>query len=84
MVILPLLVSGKATGVLALYSGETGFFDGEEMKLLLELAGDIAFALDHIEKEEKLDYLALYDMDHTRPGRRAAFLSKVQATFSAW
>jgi diguanylate cyclase (GGDEF)-like protein len=31
------------------------------MKLLLELAGDVSFALDHIEKEEKLDYLAYYD-----------------------
>jgi hypothetical protein len=27
----------------------------------LELAGDIAFALDHIEKEERLNYLAYYD-----------------------
>jgi diguanylate cyclase (GGDEF)-like protein len=61
MAILPLLVSDEAMGVFALYAGEAGFFDEEEMKLLLELAGDIAFALDHIEKNEKLDYLAYYD-----------------------
>lgn len=32
----------------------------------------------------RVDYLAHYDMDHTRPSRRAAFLSKVEATFSSW
>ena len=32
----------------------------------------------------RVDYLALYDMDHTRADRRAAFLSKVEAKFSSW
>src|SRR5207249_5112152 len=58
---LPLIVGDEGIGVLALYASETGFFDEEEMKLLLELAGDISFALDHIAKGEKLDYLAYYD-----------------------
>jgi diguanylate cyclase (GGDEF)-like protein/PAS domain S-box-containing protein len=58
---LPLLIGGEAVGVLGLYAGEPGFFDEEEMKLLLELAGDISFALDHIEKSNRLDYLAYYD-----------------------
>src|SRR6266852_3035831 len=61
LVMLPLIVKGEGIGLLALYAKEVGFFDDEEMKLLLELAGDISFALDHIEKEEKLDYLAYYD-----------------------
>jgi len=30
------------------------------------------------------DYLAHYDMDHTRADRRAAFLREVEAKFSAW
>jgi len=59
---LPLIVGEEGIGVLALYAIETGFFDDEEMKLLLELAGDISFALDHLEKEEKLNYLAYYDV----------------------
>jgi diguanylate cyclase (GGDEF)-like protein len=62
LVILPLLVADEAVGVLALYAGEIGFFDQEEMKLLEELAGDIAFAIDHIDKASKLDYLAYYDV----------------------
>src|SRR6266436_2141634 len=61
LVVLPLLVSDEAVAVLALYATEVGFFDEEEMKLLIELSGDISFALDHIEKGEKLDYLAYYD-----------------------
>jgi PAS domain S-box-containing protein/diguanylate cyclase (GGDEF)-like protein len=61
LVMLPLIVQGEGIGLLALYAKEVGFFDDEEMKLLLELAGDVSFALDHIEKEEKLDYLAYYD-----------------------
>jgi diguanylate cyclase (GGDEF)-like protein/PAS domain S-box-containing protein len=61
LVILPLLIAEEAVGVLALYAGEIGFFDQEEMKLLQELAGDIAFAIDHIDKASKLDYLAYYD-----------------------
>jgi diguanylate cyclase (GGDEF)-like protein/PAS domain S-box-containing protein len=61
LVMLPLIVAEEAVGVLALYASEVGFFDAEEMKLLHELAGDIAFALDHIEKASKLDYLAYYD-----------------------
>jgi putative NADPH-quinone reductase len=32
----------------------------------------------------RVDYLAHYDMDHTRSDRRAAFLRKVEATFSSW
>ncbi len=58
---LPLLIGGETVGVLGLYAGEPGFFDAGEMKLLLELAGDISFALDHIEKASRLDYLAYYD-----------------------
>jgi diguanylate cyclase (GGDEF)-like protein len=61
LAMLPLLVGEEAVAILALYAGEIAFFDEQEMKLLHELAGDISFALDHIEKSEKLDYLAYYD-----------------------
>jgi diguanylate cyclase (GGDEF)-like protein/PAS domain S-box-containing protein len=61
LAVIPLMVGIEAVGVLALYAADVGFFDDEEMKLLLELAGDISFALDHLEKEEKIEYLAFYD-----------------------
>jgi diguanylate cyclase (GGDEF)-like protein/PAS domain S-box-containing protein len=61
LAVLPLIVGGEALGILALYASEPQFFHAEEMKLLTELAGDISFALDHIDKQEQLDYLAYYD-----------------------
>ena len=58
---LPLTIDGKPVGVLALNASEPDFFGAEEMKLLTELARDVSFALDHIQKEERLNYLAYYD-----------------------
>lgn len=58
---IPLVVGGEIVAVLALQAAETGFFDEAEMKLLQELAGDIAFAIEHIERAAKADYLAYYD-----------------------
>ena len=49
----PLKVGGKVTGIFSLYSGEIGFFDEEELRLLDELALDIGFALEVGEGESK-------------------------------
>jgi diguanylate cyclase (GGDEF)-like protein/PAS domain S-box-containing protein len=76
LAVLPLRVGETVIGVLALFSEEVGFFDDEELKLLTELAGDIAFAVDHIEKRERLDYLAYYDA-LTGLANRALFLERV-------
>ena len=62
LAVLPLIVGNEAVGVLALYAKDAGVFDQDEMRLLNELAGDIAFALEHIDKAEKLNYLAYHDV----------------------
>src|SRR5712691_1261511 len=77
LAVIPLIVGGEAIGVLALYAAEVGAFDNEEMRLLLELAGDISFALGHIEKAEKLEYLAYYD-PLTGLANRSLFLERLQ------
>jgi PAS domain S-box-containing protein/diguanylate cyclase (GGDEF)-like protein len=82
LVMLPLVVGEEAVGVMALYASEIGFFDDEEMKLLRELAGDIAYALDHIGKQEKLDYLAYYDQ-LTGLASRALFLERASQSIGA-
>ena len=76
MMVLPLIISGEALGVLALYASEIDFFQEDEMKLLTELAGDIAFAIDHIDKQERLNYLAYYDV-LTGLANRSLFLERV-------
>jgi diguanylate cyclase (GGDEF)-like protein len=75
MAVLPLISSDEALGALALYSAEGGFFDEQEMKLLTGLAGDIGFALNHIEKQARLDYLAYYDA-LTGLANRSLFLER--------
>jgi diguanylate cyclase (GGDEF)-like protein len=44
-----------------LYSGEPGFFDDDEVRLFREVTSNIGLALELISKQDKLDYLALYD-----------------------
>jgi diguanylate cyclase (GGDEF)-like protein len=73
---LPLVVAGEARGVLALHASDHHAFDREEMRLLEEIAGDIAFALDHIDKEERLNYLSYYNT-LTRLANRTLFLDRL-------
>ena len=74
--VLPLIVLDEAEGVIALYSSESEFFHEEELKLLTELAGDIAFAIDHLDKQARLKYLAYYDV-LTGLANRTLFLERV-------
>ena len=73
---LPLSIADRVVSVLVLYSDRPGFFDDQEMRLLSDLASDISFALDHIHKSRKLDYLAHYD-PLTGLANRTLFLQRV-------
>ncbi len=68
-VALPLLASGETAGMLLLYAHSRDFFDEEEMRLLHELAGDIAFALRHLAQKARMDYLAYHDSLTDLPNR---------------
>ena len=46
--IFPLMVAGEVYGALNLYAPEINFFDADELKLLDEIATDIAFAIEFI------------------------------------
>lgn len=76
MAVLPLLVADEAVGALALYAGEREFFHAEEMALLTELSSDIAFAIDHIDKRDRLNYIAYYD-ELTGLANRSLFIERV-------
>jgi len=71
----PLMVAGRPTAILALYASEPNAFDEGETRLLAELAGNISFALDHLEKQERLNYLAYYD-ELTGLANRRLFLER--------
>src|SRR5262249_54100652 len=53
MASLPLKHGDSVIGTFNLYAGEPGFFDTEELRLLDELAMDIAFALEGYERENE-------------------------------
>jgi diguanylate cyclase (GGDEF)-like protein len=59
--VLPLIICDKAIGVFALYTAKPEYFDAAGIALLTALAGNVAFAVDHIEKQERLDHFAYYD-----------------------
>ncbi|MGH8673320.1 MAG: GAF domain-containing protein, partial [Burkholderiales bacterium] len=59
--IFPLVVDGAVTGALNLRIQATNVFDEEEVRLLLDLTGNLSFALELIGKQERLNYLANYD-----------------------
>ncbi|MGC1520382.1 MAG: EAL domain-containing protein, partial [Steroidobacteraceae bacterium] len=74
--VLPLIVSDHPIGVLALYTSKPEFFDAAGLLLLTELAGNVAFAVDHLERQERLDRLANYD-SLTGLANRRSFLERV-------
>jgi diguanylate cyclase (GGDEF)-like protein len=76
LAVLPLIVSDNAIGVFALYTSKPEFFDAAGLLLLTELAGNVAFAIDHLEKQERLDRLSYYDT-LTGLANRRSFLERV-------
>jgi len=58
---LPYGPKDRLSGILVLNAKERSFFDAEEMQLLGELTDNLSFALELIEKQERLNYLAYYD-----------------------
>jgi len=76
LAVFPLMVSDNPIGVLALYTSKPEFFDAAGLLLLTELAGNVAFAFDHLERQERLDRLTNYDT-LTGLANRRSFLERV-------
>jgi diguanylate cyclase (GGDEF)-like protein len=79
----PLDVEGREAGRLEFVAPEAGFFDEEQSAVLHELAANVSFALELMAKQERLNYLALYD-PLTGLANRALFHERLgQAVASA-
>jgi diguanylate cyclase (GGDEF)-like protein len=76
LAVLPLIVADNPIGVFALYTSKPEFFDAAGLALLTELAGNVAFAVDHLERQERLDRLVNYDT-LTGLANRRSFLERV-------
>ncbi|MEO8360815.1 MAG: EAL domain-containing protein [Vicinamibacteria bacterium] len=76
MAIFPLIVADEAVGALILAAPDKGFFHHDEVDLLTELTGDVALAVDHLEKRDRLNYLAYYDV-LTGLANRTLFLERL-------
>jgi diguanylate cyclase (GGDEF)-like protein len=75
-VCLPLVVDDRVTALVVLFAPGRGFFDKDELALLDEVASDISFALQAIEKQKKLEYLSYYDV-LTGLANRTLFLERL-------
>jgi diguanylate cyclase (GGDEF)-like protein len=76
LAVFPLIVADNPIGVLALYTSKPEFFDAAGLRLLTELAGNVAFAVDHLDRQEQLDRLSNYDT-LTGLANRRSFLERV-------
>jgi diguanylate cyclase (GGDEF)-like protein len=57
----PMVVETRVVAVLILLAQERDFFDADEIELLEWLTADLSFALEDIQKSQRLKYLTYYD-----------------------
>ena len=69
LALLPIEVSSRVVGIVTLRAREPDFFDQEEVSLLREMVSNMSFALELMEKQEQVNYLALYDSLTGLPNR---------------
>ena len=76
LAVFPLGGEQEAAGVIGFYAAEADAFDSSEVKVLGEIAADVALGLDFIAKESRLHYAAYYDPLTGQPNRDL-FLDRV-------
>jgi diguanylate cyclase (GGDEF)-like protein len=54
----PLIVDGVVAAIMSFHTVEVDYFDGDEVALLDSLVTNLSFALDHINKQERIDRLS--------------------------
>jgi diguanylate cyclase (GGDEF)-like protein len=78
---LPLLVDGTAIGAMTLYSSRAQVFEEAELGVLLELTANVCFALQYLDKDEALQFLAYFD-GLTGLAKRQLYCQRLAALFA--
>jgi diguanylate cyclase (GGDEF)-like protein/PAS domain S-box-containing protein len=66
----PLFIGKRVEGALVVVAAERDVFDEAEVKLLSELAANLSLALERGQQQQRIDYLAYYDILTGLPNRR--------------
>jgi diguanylate cyclase (GGDEF)-like protein/PAS domain S-box-containing protein len=82
LALLPIILDKRVVGTFLLRARDAGMFDEEELRLLLDMVSDMSFALENISKEERLNYLAMYDQ-LTGLANRTLFLDRLSQFIQA-
>jgi diguanylate cyclase (GGDEF)-like protein len=78
----PIVVNGKCVGAMLFGAHEASFFDDDEIQLLANLSGNLSFALDLVEKQQRVDYLSYYDPLTELPNR-TLYLDRLRQELAA-
>jgi diguanylate cyclase (GGDEF)-like protein len=76
IVALPLLVDNTAMGVLVLTAHESGAVSEEELRMLREVAGNLSFALQFLQKDTTVKFLSHFD-SQTGLAKRSLFCERL-------
>jgi diguanylate cyclase (GGDEF)-like protein len=76
LVALPLIVDNTAMGVLVLTAHEAGAVSEEELRMLREVAGNLSFALQFLQKDTTVKFLSHFD-SQTGLAKRSLFCERL-------
>jgi len=81
VVVLPLVVDGTPIGVLMLAARDPGVVAAEELDMLREVAGNLSFGLQYMQRDNRARFLSHFD-PQTGLAKRPLFCERVQRMVS--
>jgi diguanylate cyclase (GGDEF)-like protein len=80
--VIPIFLDRDVFGIMVFYAQERQFFHDEELRLLGQLGSEISYAIDHIDKSDRLQQYANFDA-LTGLANRALFLERAEQCIRA-